>query len=88
MITAEDIKHMTQSELEDLVKTGKAELDRRHEANVEKAWTKFFEAADALLKLGQQIKVDWDDSYEDEGSFVITGRIRSKLYSLSPFLTF
>ena len=67
MITTEDIKHMTQNELENLIEAGKAELDRRREANIEKAWTKFFEAADALFKLGQKIEVDWDDPYEGEG---------------------
>lgn len=64
MITAEDIKHMAQSELEDLVEAGKAELDQRREANVEKAWTKFFEAATSLLNLGETIRVATYDNYE------------------------
>lgn len=70
MITSEDIKHMDQDELENLVEAGKAELNRRHEANTEKAWTKFFEAANALFKLGEKIKVDWNDPADDEGIIV------------------
>lgn len=64
MITVEDIKNMTESELEALVEAGKAELNQRHEANVEKAWTKFLEAATALLKLGEKIRVDTFDKFE------------------------
>ncbi len=67
MITMEDIKNMTQSELEALVEAGKTELNQRHKADVEKAWVNFFQAANVLLRLGEQIKVDWDDPYDDEG---------------------
>lgn len=64
MITAEDIKHMNQEDLEKFVTEGKAELGRRREANVEKAWTKFFEAATSLLNLGETIRVATYDNYE------------------------
>lgn len=64
MITIEDIKNMAQSELEALVEAGTAELDQRHKANVEKAWTNFFEAAKNLLDLGEKIRVDTYDKFE------------------------
>lgn len=67
MITAEDIKLMAQSELKNLVEICEAELDQQHKVNIEKAWTEFFKAATNLLNLGEKIKVDWDDPYEDEG---------------------
>lgn len=70
MITAEDIKHMNQGDLEKFVTEGQAELDRRREANVEKAWTKFFEAAETLLNLKEKIEVDWDDPECDDGVII------------------
>ena len=94
MITVEDIKNMTQSELEALVEAGKTELNQRHKVNVEKAWVNFFQAADVLLRLGEQINVDWDDPYDDE-HITITQlgqfshfRDKGKVYPLSLFLTF
>lgn len=66
MITVEDIKNMTQSQLETLVEAVKTELSQRHKANVEKAWIDFFQAANILLRLGEEIIVDYDDPYDDE----------------------
>lgn len=66
MIIVEDIKNMTQSELEALVEASKTELNQRHKANVEKACVNFFQAANVLLRLGETIEVDWDEPYEED----------------------
>jgi hypothetical protein len=64
MITVEDIKNMTQNELEALVEAGMTELNQRRKVEVERAWTNFFEAAKNLFNLGEKIRVETCDEFE------------------------
>ena len=66
MITVEDIKNMTNNDLEHLADLTQNELKKRENAAIHDAWRDFFDAANRLLSLNETIKVDWDDPYEDD----------------------
>lgn len=66
MVTAENIKNMTNNELERFAELAQAELKERKNTAIHDAWRDFFNAANRLLSLGETIEVDWDEPYEDD----------------------